>query len=307
VDDLPLAVQDKAFDGKNALDDSNSLFSGNGILGNQIVVNGTLDPYVDVSTELVRLRLLNASNARTFDFGFDDDRSFAMIGSDGGLLTSPYTTNRIMLTPGERAEIVVKVAPGERTVLRSYPPKLDGGVLNDRFSGGKDRFDVLQLRGAATLTASPALPSQLTTITRLDPARAATTRKLSMGENQINQLKMDMSRVDATVTVGTTEVWELSNLDSAPHNFHIHDVQFQVVSIGGAAPGPELMGWKDTMLVRPGVVTRIVMAFTDYADAHHAYMFHCHLLFHEDQGMMGQFVIVEPGQQASLDPDHQHS
>jgi FtsP/CotA-like multicopper oxidase with cupredoxin domain len=78
VDDLPLVVQDKAFDGRTGLDDSNSFLSGNGILGNQIVVNGTLDPYVDVTTELVRLRLLNGSNARTFDFGFDDDRSFAI-------------------------------------------------------------------------------------------------------------------------------------------------------------------------------------------------------------------------------------
>lgn len=301
VDDIPVIVQDKSFDGA-ALDEGRALLAGTGILGDTIAVNGTIGPFVEVTTSRVRLRLLNASNARPYAFRFSDGRDFDLVGTDGGLLPAPHRTDHIQLSPGERAEIVVPVRAGERTVLRSERLDLGGGAIQDRFVGGRDRFDVLELRASGQLTESLPVPAELSKIDRLDPASAATTRSFSLTSETINGKPMAMDRIDATATLGTTEVWEITNQDGAPHNFHLHDVQFQVLS----PKKPELAGWKDTIFATPGETVRIIMRFADYADPHMPYMFHCHLLYHEDQGMMGQFVVVEPGQQGDLSTHHNH-
>ncbi|MFC9944076.1 cupredoxin domain-containing protein [Streptomyces pratensis] len=108
------------FDGAK-FDHGHKMLSDTGFLGNRTMVNGTLDPYKEVGDELVRLRWLNASTARIYDFGLSDDREFALIGTDGGLLERTTRMDRIRMSPGERAEIVVRMKPGERTTLRSFP------------------------------------------------------------------------------------------------------------------------------------------------------------------------------------------
>jgi len=246
VDDIPLIVQDRNFDSDGQFDHGRGLLGGIGILGDTLLVNGTVGPYLDVRTERVRLRLLNGSTARTYDFGFADNRDFALIGTDGGLLEAPYQTPRIQLSPGERAEIVVTVRPGERTVLRSYPPNLGVDFFNQRFNGGDDTFDVLQLRAAATLRPAPEVPSRLVPIERLDPASAAETRTFHLAGHHINGRRMDPGHLDFAVTRDTTEIWEITKEDGTPHSFHVHDVQFQILSIAGREPPPELRGWKDT-------------------------------------------------------------
>lgn len=296
VDDVPVIVQDKR------LDDDGEI--GSGGLGDDVLVNGTYGPWFDVTTERVRLRLLNASVKRVFDFGFSDDREFVMIGSDGGLLPSPVTTARVRLSPGERAEIVVTMTPGDDLVLRSYPPDLEANFLVERFNGGRDVFDVLQLRAAGRLRQSPKVPHTLAPPPDLDVSEAP-TRTFEMSGRQINGKQMDMSRIDEIVELGTTEIWEVRNTDGEYHNFHVHDVQFQVLSVDGAEPGPQLSSWKDTVYVPPGGSVRLALRFTDYADPDTPYMYHCHLLQHEDAGMMGQFVVVEPGQEAGK-VDHSH-
>lgn len=298
VDDIPVIVQDRSFDGSNQFSTGQRFMSNVGKLGNELLVNGTHSPYLDVTTERVRLRLLNASNARFYDFGFDDDRSFHLIGTDGGLLAEPHVTDRVMLSPGERAEIVVELVPGERVVLRSVGGMHGGFFLNERANGHDDRFDVLELRAADALAPSPEVPEELATIDRLDPAAAATTRRFRLSGTRINGEGMDMARIDEVVTVDTTEVWEVHNADGQPHNFHIHDVQFQVLELDGAPPPPELAGWKDTIALAPGDEARLVMRFADHTDADSPYMYHCHILRHEDAGMMGQFVVVAPGEPA---------
>jgi FtsP/CotA-like multicopper oxidase with cupredoxin domain len=304
VDDVPVIVQDKRIaDGQ--FDEDAPLLSDIGILGDEILVNGVRTPHLPVATSSVRLRLLNASNARSYNFGFSDDRPFALVGTDGGLLPAPYQTRRIQLTPGERAEVVVTVDPGERVELRSYPPALGSDVLADRFIGGADAFDVLQLRAAGSLQPSRELPGTLVDVPRLDPESASVTREFRLSGRSINGETMDMARADAVVEKGAVEIWEIRNGDGAPHNFHIHDVQFQVLSIAGERPPPHLRGWKDTVFAVPNATVRIIARFADYADPDSPYMFHCHLLQHEDQGMMGQFVVVEPGQQPGrLDATH---
>ncbi len=133
VDDLPVMVQDVTFDGAE-FDHGHRFLANSGFLGERTMVNGTLDPYAEVRDERVRLRLLNASTARIYTFGFADDRPFALVGTDGGLLPEPASMDRVQLSPGERAEIVVTVRPGERTVLRSYPWR-QGNGWERRFDG----------------------------------------------------------------------------------------------------------------------------------------------------------------------------
>lgn len=291
VDDVPVIVQDKAFDGSK-LDDSAGVFQSTGILGDTVLVNGTPGPFLDVTTERVRLRVLNGSNARIYRFHFDDNRRYAVVASDGGLLPRPVETSEMVLSPGERAEIVVGIAPGERTRLQSTPPTGD----ENRFTGGADRLDVLELRGAATLRPSPAVPATLAPAPDLADDTVAANRSVSMSGNQTNFGQMDMERIDIASTLGTTESWTVTNADGQAHNFHIHDVQFQVVRYAGGPPPPLLSGWKDTVLVPQGQSVELRMRFTDHADPAMPYMFHCHLLRHEDQGLMGQFVVIRPGE-----------
>ncbi|WP_067841919.1 multicopper oxidase family protein [Nocardia lijiangensis] len=304
VDDLPVIVQDVTFRGAS-LDGTHGMFHDVGFLGKQTMVNGTLTPYREVGDELIRLRLLNASTARIYTFGFDDARAFALIGTDGGLLDRPATMNQLPLSPGERAEIVVRMRPGERTVLRSN--KLDAGLgfWTQRFSGGDDTFDVLQLRAAATLRPSPKMPETLAPASTPDGADSVTERRFELDLSGINGQPMAMDRIDFTVTRGTTETWIVHNRDGMPHNFHIHDVQFRVLAVGESAPPPHLSGPKDTVFLAPDATVRLAVRFDGPADPDTPYMYHCHLLWHEDIGMMGQFVVVEPGGTAGR-PAHRH-
>ncbi|MCC2320906.1 multicopper oxidase family protein [Cellulomonas xiejunii] len=299
VDDVPVVVQDRKLDADGDLD-----LSGGGelgVLGSLVTANGVRGAYLEATTQRVRLRLLNGSTARTYAFGFADDREVLQVASDGGLLPEPVPTTRVQLSPGERAEVVVTVAPGERVRLRSYPPDL-GRVVAGYAMGANDTFDVLELRAAQDLAPSPPVAATLTT---LEPLPEATvTRTFDLQGRQINGRRMDMDRVDATVEKGATELWEVRNLDLFPHNFHVHDVQFRVLDIDGEAPPPALAGAKDTVYLEPRRTYRLVMRFEDHADPTTPYMFHCHLLLHEDEGLMGQLVVVEPGGTASPAPHH---
>ncbi|MQA98263.1 MAG: multicopper oxidase domain-containing protein [Streptosporangiales bacterium] len=300
VDDLPVIVQDVRFDGANLAEDR-SLIESVGFLGDRTMVNGTLSPYREVRDEAVRLRLLNASAARTYAFGFPGDRSFALIGTDGGLLERPVPMRRIQLSPGERAEIVVRMNPGETTVLRSFPQDY-GDAFQQRLNGGADTLDVLQLRAARTLRPSPGLPEALADQETPDGSDAVRTRRFELVMPMINGRSMDMRRVDAAVTRGTTEIWTVTNADGMPHNFHVHDVQFRILDVDGRRPPAHLRGPKDTVFLPSGSTARLALRFDGPADPKVPYMYHCHLLYHEDSGMMGQFTVVEKGQRPSAPP-----
>ncbi|MFJ1511889.1 multicopper oxidase family protein [Cellulosimicrobium funkei] len=304
VDDVPVILQDKRFHADGRLDDAVSFLSPVGTLGDTILVNGTPGPYLDVTTERVRLRLLNGSDSRVYDVGLADGGTVRLVGTDGGLLAAPQTVERVRLSPGDRAEVVVTMAPGQRAVLRSFPPDLGVNPVFERFSGGDDTFDLLELRAAATLVPSPDVPATLGATDpadALDESDAVRTRRFELSGSAINGRSMDMTRVDEVVTVGETEVWEVTGLDDTPHNFHVHDVRFRVLDVAGEPPGPDLAGWQDTVYVQPGRVTRLLVRFDaaeGATDPTTPYMFHCHLLTHEDRGMMGQLVVVAPGEQA---------
>ncbi len=293
VDDLPVVIQDKSFNDDGTLDFGTPIISPTGFLGDTITINGTTAPHVQVTTDKVRLRVLNASNARIYNLGLEADRPFWLVGTDGGFLPRPVELTRVQISPGDRVELVVEVHPGDRLTLRSYRPDLGAGPWNDRFTGGHDRLDLLQLRAADTLSPTPPLPRQLDTASVAKPAEVVTERSITLtSPTTIDNRSMDMARIDHTVTAGTSEIWTVTNSHGIPHNIHIHDVQFHVLDIDGTPPPPALTGRHDTVYIPPGSHVRLLIRFGDYADPRTPYMFHCHITQHEDRGMMSQFSVI---------------
>lgn len=320
VDDIPLVIQDRNFDREGQF----QFRRGQGpAYGDHILVNGTMNPFLTVESRLIRFRLLNGSNARTYHIGFGDNRGFHQIATDGGFLESPLATNRIILAPGERAEIVVDFSDGAEVLLKSFP---EAGLLETAesfFEGeGNGNLDLLMIRPGKTTRESHHLPEKLNTIVRVDPATAARTRRMQLagpprGPNgppgggrggrggpgrgiPINGKLMDMHRIDERVRLGDTEIWEIVNRGGQMHPFHIHLVQFQILDRDGRAPTGAELGWKDTVRVHAGETVRIIARFTRYADPEVPYMYHCHIMEHEDRGMMGQFLVVEEPKQLGL-------
>jgi bilirubin oxidase len=302
VDDIPLVVQDRQFDDNAQLvyhHEQSALTAG--MLGDTILVNGTHAPYLEAPAKLIRLRLLNGSNARRYNFGFSDNRVFYQIATDGGLLEAPVERTRLLLAPAERAEILVDLSTTQEPVmLMSYAfADSDNAIQNSiqaSLVGGTDegqQFKVLELRPEPGNFAGQEIPETLNRIDRFDEADAVKTRRFVLEAITINSKQMDHSRVDEVVRKGDTEIWELYNNSPIYHPFHIHGVQFLVLDREGAAPPAYEQGWKDTVMVRPEETVRVVMQFRDYSDPNLPYMFHCHILEHEDMGMMGQFVVVD--------------
>ncbi|MCH7589185.1 MAG: multicopper oxidase domain-containing protein, partial [Chloroflexi bacterium] len=142
----------------------------------------------------------------------------------------------------------------------------------------------------------------LASIRRLQESQANKTRSFELDEGfsvesfsatfTINGQTMDINRIDETIQLNDIEIWEIINDANMPHPFHIHDIQFLILSRNGSPPPENESGWKDTVLVMPRETVRLITQFSDFADPDKPYMFHCHILEHEDAGMMGQFVVV---------------
>lgn len=308
VDDFPIIVQCQQWDSVNQV-------MPLGMQDSTLMVNGTIDPYLDAPAQIVRLRFLNASGERAFNFGFTGNMPFYQIGSDGGLLDVPFLTTRLRLAPGERAEVLVDLSTmlGQTFYLMCYGSELPMGVQGgptmpmppgsppmDSPLNGVD-YNILQINVVAT-TASPimTIPSTLTTnIPFLEvDANAYRTIKFTAdsamvmdGPFYFNDSTFNMMRIDYTIPLNSVEVWELINETMVAHPFHIHDVQFYILNRNSIAPGPEESGRKDVVLVLPGDTLRFITKFEDFADEMFPYMYHCHILMHEDDGMMGQFIV----------------
>lgn len=310
VDDIPLIVQDKLFnDGEMIYQVNNGSYYGDTIL-----VNGTFDPYIEVPAKLVRLRILNGSNGRIYNFGFDDNRTFHQIATDGGLLEAPVPLTRLNLATGERAEIVVDLSDGEETLLKSYPI-VDFQAVGQYFATNGARhshYDVLKIipeldHPDLSDQAIESFPQKLNTIKRWSAEDADNIRSFQIAGGlvagevapgpgpafPINGKRMDMGRIDEVVMLGDVEIWEITNAGGQPHPFHIHDIQFLILDRDGVPPSPSESGWKDTVLVNVNETVRFITQFTTYANSTIPYMYHCHILEHEDGGMMGQFVVAD--------------
>jgi len=313
VDDIPLIVQDRRFKSDGSFDYIRAHSDVmTGLFGDKILVNGTVDAVFRPTTSRVRFRLLNAANARTFTFAFDDNRTFSQVATDGGLMEKPLERKSLILAPSERAEIVVEFNASEPCTLISLPLPAGSqfatrGMMARMHSGNDERFDLLRIEPAASLQSSPDLPSVLAKIPWLNPSDAAVTRKLTLsmamgmgmmgrrgssgGNFFINGQAMDMEVVNYRIKKDTVEIWEITNDSMMMHPFHIHHSQFQILDRNGKPPQADEHGLKDTVKIGPGETVRFIMRFENYADPDTAYMYHCHILEHEDNGMMGQFTV----------------
>jgi len=296
VDDIPVVLQDRSFQRNGQMPYNPSMHSRMmGMTGDIALVNGTVGAFFDVSTSLIRLRLLNGSNGSIYSLGFADGRTFSQISSDGGLLQAPVQTQSLRLAPGERADIVVDMSGGGVAMLRSLASG-GGGMMGS----GSPGFDFLELRAAASLTSSSPLPDRLADLPDALAAGVTKTRGFELqmsgmgpfAKFRINGKSMSMERIDEVVEKGVAEIWEVSNSSPMAHPFHVHNTQFRILDRNGAAPGAGERGLKDTVLVNPQERVRILVQFDHYTDPERPYMFHCHILEHEDAGMMGQFTVV---------------
>lgn len=308
VDDIPLVLQDRRFYQDGSMPYEVSMHDEMaGMTGNVPIINGTVQPHFEVSTEKLRIRLLNGANASLYHLAFADRRTFVQIASDGGMLAKPVPMSELRLAPGERAEIIVEFDEGETVWLKSVGgPSNVGRRMGMMMGEQSPQFDLVEFRARAELKPSSSIPKTLVDLPPASEKDAVRTRRfllempgmgpmrmLGMGGGfTINGDVMDMRRVDEVVKMGETEVWEISNAGPMIHPFHIHNTQFRILHRDRQPPEPNEAGLKDTVVVNPGETVRVLVRFDHYADAKRPYMYHCHILEHEDAGMMGQFTVV---------------
>lgn len=276
INDIPVIVQDRDFTEAGQLDFAIDP-GGRGNLDVTLTVNGTIDPFVEVPAGLVRLRLLNASQARVYKLSVHGGK-MTKIASDGGYLDIPVVLDDLMLAPGDRSEIIVDV--GASPIA----------LVDDTFSR------VLELRPNGSTSGNGQIPPKLATIDRITESEIAVDRSFHFdrfGDQWgINGALMDMRHVNARVRFGDTERWTIT-AETGRHVFHVHQTQFQILSINGEPPPPEDAGWEDSVFLDRGREIVLAARFNSYADNDVPYMYHCHMLDHEDLGMMGQFLVVE--------------
>jgi len=261
--------------------------------------------------------LLNASSERSYNFGFQGNLTFFQITTDGGLLAAPVPLTRLELAPGERAEILVNFSGmlGQTVYLISFSSEFPNGIygatnpsaLMGTIAGyssnplnGSD-FNILALQVVAqTNNPITVIPVSLTTVTSW--TNPSITRNLTIepqvmgpstmlnGPFQFNPSPFNMNTVNYTPNFNAVEVWNIDNQTAIAHPFHIHDVQFYILDINGSPPPTNMQGRKDVVLIPSQQNVRIITKFETFCDSV-PYMYHCHMLPHEDDGLMGQFVV----------------
>jgi spore coat protein A len=272
------------------------------VFGNAILVNGKLFPYLEVEPRQYRFRIMNGSNGRFYRFSLGKLLPFQQIGTEQGFLPAPVSAQRVVMAPAERVDLIFDFSAhaGENILLRS------------------DSFEIMQFRVAPKGTSdTSALSPILRSMERIPESRAVTTRRLTLDERMdlvqqsmgmlLNNTPWHMPVTEKPV-LNTTEIWEFINLTEDAHPIHLHLVRFQIldrrpfdtyefqdkgtVRFTGPAipPAPTESGWKDTVRAEPGVITRIIIPFEGFAGR---YVWHCHILEHEDNEMMRPYEVVE--------------
>ncbi|MFV2057278.1 MAG: multicopper oxidase family protein [Thiohalomonadales bacterium] len=348
--DIALLIQDRRFaadDGtgtRELIYDTSARTSVTGMLGDRIMVNDVELPSLNVATRQYRFRIYNGSNARTYNIALHNNAKFHVVATDGGLLPAPVAVDRVVLSAGERAEIVIDFsayALGDKVMLVSRafsggqmamstrtsntvsslahmgggtgptpgnpgnpgnpgtPGTPGGGASVTGLINGAAfdimRFDV-STQLADNVTLYTALPNNADINNRLTAADSERTRdfvmSMAMGGMQfvINGKSFELNRVDELVPNGATEIWSISNTSMMAHPFHAHAIQWQVLDRNNIASSGIDLGWKDTVLVQPGETVRIMGRFDPVVNRG-KYMYHCHILEHENAGMMGTFEV----------------
>jgi len=316
VDDLPIVIQDRTFDAQGRLVYSLAEAGEEGWLGETVVINGAIAPMTNVPAGKVRLRLLNGANARFYILTFADNRTFYKIAGDGGFLTAPVPLTRMEMAPGERCEIVVDLSDGNPAELLTLfenefeddDEGMFGGLLN---LFGRSRPPLpppsltLQVDRALPAQTAP-LPETLATIERPSEHEIMRTREFILEmdgrgvqgfhgdqtamDMTINGAAMDMNVINEQVERGVWERWHI-RADQGEHPFHVHGCSFLIEKIESEPAPPDQQGWKDMVAVDDDGWSEILIRFDHPATEQHPYMYHCHILEHEDRGMMGQLTV----------------
>ncbi len=297
--------------------------------GNVPVINGAIFPFLEVEPRRYRFRVVNASNSRFFSLFFSDPAlpfstvamKFFQIGSDGGLLPEPVEVTSTMLAPAERADLIVDFSghAGKKFIVSNYASAPFPGTGNDESPmKAAPLQQLMEVRVSARLRGSDesAKPAWSIPFERLQTETAVKTRELVLYESldaQQNSLGVKINRVgyDDPVTespkLNTTEIWRFINTTDDTHPMHLHLVQFQILERQSfeiqkymdsgviqykskpRPPEKNEMGWKDTVRVNPGEVTSIIVPFQGFTGK---YVYHCHMLEHEDNDMMRPFQVM---------------
>jgi spore coat protein A len=296
--------------------------------GDLPVVNGAVYPRLDVEPCRYRLRILNGSNARFFNFYLNlaqhstDIPSlvrFHQIGTDGGFLSKPVEIEKLLLGPAERADLIVDFSGLEGKVVtlsNNASAPFPGWDMLNPIHPALD--EVMQFRvslPASRKGKSFSMPPEQP-LPKLAPAASVVTRDFVLSELvdkqgkslglQINGKGYD-DLVTETPKLGSTEIWRFINTTDDAHPMHLHLVQFQILhrqgySLGDYVTNKKLVfvgtprppaeneaGWKDTAVVRPAEVLTIIVRFDGYTGR---YVYHCHMLEHEDNDMMRPYEVV---------------
>lgn len=313
VDDIVLALTSRSY-----TPTTNTFVSNTRVYGDYMLSNGTPNAQISLPKQYVRMRILNAEIERAYNLGFSDNRTFYIIGNDGGLLNAPVAVTRVKLLVGERIEIMVNL--GGDTVGSSIDLKAYNSGQTLGFPGGEPNtsgdfgsllnnidFNVLHINVAATTTATTpitALPSTLISNTYWTAADATVTRAIAVTNGNpgpasvpfnFDNVTYSLTMTPKVVNLNDIEKWTVTNNAVFGHSFHLHDVEFKIVARNGVATavGSHESGWKDTFYLPRNESVTFVAKFDDFADSDvtHPYMYHCHFGGHEDGGMMGQFIV----------------
>jgi spore coat protein A len=303
--EIPLVVYDRIFDLEGQL---NYPVSGDPkkpwmpeVFGDAILVNGKLFPYLEVEPRQYRFRVLNGANGRFFHLSLSNSQAFHQIGTDQGLLSAPVRLESVSLAPAERADLIVDFS----------------GIAGSSVALKNDTLTIMQFRVAQKASGgSRALPQTLRPVPKIAESAATKTRMLSLVEVDdrvqrpvtmlLNNAHWSMPVTENPV-LDSTEIWGLINTTDDAHPIHLHLVRFQILDrksfdvaaywatgqvkyTGPAVPtDPGEAGWKDTVRADPGMVTRIIARFEGFTGR---YVWHCHILEHEDNEMMRPFDVV---------------
>lgn len=282
INDIPIIIQDRSFNREGQFIRSRRMMMSRK-QEDFLLVNGSIHPFVQVSSSKIRLRVINASNEMNMRISLSQKLPVFQIASDGGLLTMPVQRTTVFLAPAERVELVVDFSG------RKKGEKVELNVQNQ---------GVLTFIISNEVEDDTEIPDSLVTIKEIDLETKLPKREFilgSMGANfHINGKSFEIDRIDEIGTVNTTEIWEISVKDhmmmsSQGHPFHIHGTQFRIVSRNNQIPEAYEQGWKDTVFIRNNETVQLLVQF-HYPGV---YMYHCHILEHEENGMMGQVLIEE--------------
>jgi FtsP/CotA-like multicopper oxidase with cupredoxin domain len=257
-----------------------------GYIGNAVLVNGAYKPKLEINRGTYRFRILNGSNSSIYRLSFSDSRQFTVIASDGGFLPESVNVDNLILSPGERFEILADFKTGGDIMLNlEIYGNTDYEIMTIEVGDNKGSFFEHPEKFIYE-------PEDFDSENLNLPKRSFVMETRGMGFFTINGAQMDMNVLNFTMNKNSNEIWTVSNqgmgMMNIAHSFHVHDTQFKVLSFNGSPPSPLYNGPKDTILLMPGDVAVIGVSFKDYTGI---YMYHCHLLEHEDSGMMGQFKI----------------